>query len=146
MSGDHVKAIHVLIPQIEYTLRRLLFLLGQPPNKAMRSAKGVLQEKTLTDLLIEPEIRRVLGEDCLWYLSVLLADPRGPNLRNRVCHGLASSSQFARPWSDCIIHVLLVLAMLRPVSTAAGQNAGPTGSEDEVEATKGGSEGGEVSS
>ncbi len=133
LAGDHVKAIHVLIPQIENALRRLLLLLGQPPNKAMRSTKGVLQEKVLNDLLVEPEIRRVLGEDCVTYLTVFLADPRGQNLRNRVCHGLASPGQFARPWSDRVIHILLLLGLIRPVAPETGQSADQTAGGDTTE-------------
>jgi hypothetical protein len=144
LAGDHVKAVHVLVPQVENALRRLLLLLGQPPNKAMRSTKGVLQEKTLNDLLVESEIRRVLGEDCLTYLTVFLADPRGQNLRNRVCHGLASPERFARPWSDRVVHILLVLGLVRPVSPASGQSADQMPAGDATESRGNDSESGRV--
>ena len=61
LKGDHVKAVHVLIPQIEAALRALLGLLGLPTNKPMRSSKGVMQAKNLNDVLADPNVKGGLG-------------------------------------------------------------------------------------
>lgn len=113
LKGDQVKALSVLVPQIENALRRLLRMLGQPPNKAKRG--GTMTEKTLNDLLEhEPELRRFLGEDVNLYLLTFLADGRGQNLRNRISHGLKTAEEFHRGYSDRVLHILLVLAGVRP--------------------------------
>lgn len=117
-ADDHVKAIHVLVPQIEAMLRRLLGYLGQPTSKRMRSPKGVMQEKTLTDVLErEPAVTAFFKESGLddWqvYLRVFLTEPSGWNLRNRLAHGLVAPDQFTRQISDWVIHSMLMLGLLR---------------------------------
>ena len=118
VSGDHVTAIHVLIPQIEHALRRLLGMLGQPTNKHRRSDLNVMVEKTLNDILEnEQALLECLGEDVVIYLRTLLCDPRGFNLRNILTHGLMVPGQFNRFVSDRLIHVLLTLGLLRAAKT-----------------------------
>jgi len=114
IAGDHVKTIHVLVPQIEHCLRRLLAMLGKPTNKHRRSDLGVMIEKSLNDILeAEPVIQQCLGDDATFYLRTLLCDPRGFNVRNDLAHGLMSPGNFNRFLSDRLIHVLFLLAQLR---------------------------------
>jgi len=113
LKGDYVKAVHVLIPQIEAALRALLGLLGLPTNKPMRSSKGVMQAKNLNDVLADPNVKKVLGEDTILYLQTFLTDPRGQNLRNRVSHGLIEQRYLSKPLADRVFHVLLALSLIR---------------------------------
>jgi hypothetical protein len=113
LLGDHVKCVHVLLPQIESALRNLLMLLGSPPNKPTGNNIGTMQLKNLNDVLRDPEVQACLGENLWRYLLVFLADPRGQNARNRVAHGLVPHEHFSRPLSDRVIHVLLTLGLIR---------------------------------
>lgn len=113
LNGDCVKAVHILLPQIEVATRRLLGLLGLPTSKPMRSSKGVMQAKNLNDTLGDPNIEAVLGNDMTLYLRTLLNDPRGHNVRNRVLHGLAGKQYLSKPLSDRVFHVLLALSLIR---------------------------------
>lgn len=113
LKGDHVKTIHVLIPQIEAALRTLLGILGLPTNKPMRSSKGVMQAKNLNDVLTDPNVKGVLGNDAVLYLQTFLNDPRGQNLRNRVSHGLTEKRYLSKPLADRVFHVLLALNLIR---------------------------------
>jgi hypothetical protein len=113
LKGDHVKAVHVLIPQIEAALRALLGLLGLPTNKPMRSSKGVMQAKNLNDVLADPNVKEVLGSDATLYLQTFLNDPRGQNLRNRISHGLTEKRYLTKPLADRVFHVLLALNLIR---------------------------------
>lgn len=129
---DHVKAIHVLLPQIEAMLRRLLGYLGQPTSKRMRSPKGVMQEKTLTDILErEPAVALFFKENGLedWrvFLRMFLTDPRGWNLRNRLAHGLMASHEFTRQVSDWVIHAMLMLGLLRAEEAGRGTDGTENG-------------------
>ncbi len=113
-AGDHITAIHVLLPQIEHALRRLLGLLGKPTNKHRRSDLTVMVEKTLNDILEnEQSIQDCLGEGVIMYLRVVLCDPRGLNVRNSVAHGLMKPEQFNRFVSDRLLHIILLLAEIR---------------------------------
>lgn len=114
MAGDHVTAIHVLVPQIEHALRRLLGMLGKPTDKHRRSDLRVMVEKTLNDILEnEQATQDCLGEDMMTYLRVFLCDPRGFNVRNILAHGLMKPQQFNRFVSDRLLHIIFVLAHIR---------------------------------
>lgn len=110
-QGDSLSAIHILIPQIEQALRQLASLVGAPTYSQRRG--GGLHARTMDDLLRDDAILAVLGEDVITYLRVLLTDARGWNLRNIVCHGLASVGMLTLPAADRVTHALLVLALVR---------------------------------
>jgi Domain of unknown function (DUF4209) len=111
LDGDATKAIHVIIPQIEQALRQLLILMDVPILKAGRN--GTMQYKNLNDILREPAIKTALGEDLRLYLLTFLADERGQNIRNNMCHGLAPASQFNERLADQTLHALLAVALVR---------------------------------
>lgn len=114
LNDDHIAASHVLVPQIEHALRRLLGLLGKATDKHRRSDLTVMVEKTLNDILEkESVIRECLGEDVVMYLRVFLCDPRGLNVRNNVAHGLMKAEEFSRFISDRLLHIILLLAHIR---------------------------------
>jgi hypothetical protein len=115
-AGDYVKAIHVLVPQIEGACRVLLGLLGEPKTRVKGQNKGVLHQKNLNEIFDEAAVQAALREDVLLYFKTFLTEPIGLNLRNRLCHGLMSTLEFTRPLSDRVLHVLLVLAQVRSKS------------------------------
>jgi hypothetical protein len=119
-NGDFVKMIDVLVPQIEECLRTLLALSGEPVNEPKGQNKGLLQQKTLNEVLSEPTIAAKLGEDIKTYLLTLLVDARGLNLRNRLSHGLMTAAECSRPFADRVFHVFLVLASFRAETTPSG--------------------------
>ena len=111
LNGNHMTAVHLLIPQIENALRILLEKVGGSVLKPARG--GGFNLKVLDDLLRDPLLVQIFGEDIVFYFRALLVDPRGWNLRNCVCHGLCNTSEFGSHMSDRIIHVLLCLALVR---------------------------------
>jgi hypothetical protein len=111
LVGDHAKAIHVILPQIEQALRELLSLMGVPTLKAGRN--GTVQVKNLNDILREPAIKQALGDDVRLYLQTFLADERGQNIRNLVCHGLAAPGLFNYRFADQALHALLTVSLVR---------------------------------
>ena len=117
-SGDHLTAVHLLVPQIENAMRRLLEMLGEAPNKPRRGDLKEKTEKTLNDILDDQAIKAYLGEEVVLYLSTFLVDPRGRNLRNRMAHGLMSAAEFHRGVSDRVLHVLLLLSGVERSSPA----------------------------
>ncbi len=110
-KGNHVETVHLLIPQIENAIRVLVETAGGSVLKPARG--GGFHLKVLDDLLREPLLTQVFGEDTIFYFSTVLVDQRGWNLRNCVCHGLCDASEFGPRMSDRIIHILLCLALVR---------------------------------
>lgn len=112
LSEDYIGATHVIVPQIENAVRKLLALLGQPTNK-LGSQPGTMQEKNFNDILAEPVIKRIFPQDILTYYKTFLSDPRGFNIRNRLSHGLMKANDFTCFNADRVLHILLSLALIR---------------------------------
>jgi lysyl-tRNA synthetase class 1 len=113
-QGDFVKAIHVLIPQVECALREFLGRLGVPTRKPARNHPGVNEAKNMNDILADPRMRAVLKERLWRYLTLVYVEKRGGlNLRNDVAHGLLDPAAFNRQIADYVLHTLLALSLVR---------------------------------
>jgi len=104
--GDYVSAIHVLVPQLEATLREVLERLGEA-TISMR--QGRMLEKPLDEVLRSPKMRNFLGENLWYYLKVFLVDKIGDNIRHDVAHGLISKGRCNENVATTILHQLLIL-------------------------------------
>jgi Domain of unknown function (DUF4209) len=113
LAEDWVKAIHVLIPQLEEILRNLLAEIGVPVYKPVRNNPGVTDVKNMGDVLSDERIKEVIGEDRWRYLSVLYIDRRGINLRNQIAHGLVNQEGFNPSTADLVFHSFLSMGTLR---------------------------------
>lgn len=96
MVGDFVFAVHLLIPQIEHSVRCVLY-----DNEAIVSGikTGGIQHEynlntTLKDSRYVPTLENLFGVDTIFDLRGLLVEPHGANLRNEMAHGLLDSNQF----------------------------------------------------
>jgi hypothetical protein len=112
-EGDYVKAVHVLVPQIEYTLRYFVGLLGLPTRKAVRNHPGITDAKNMNDILSDARVQEKLTENLWRYLAVVYIDRRGLNLRNNLCHGLAGHGEFNRHIANRVFHTLLAISLMR---------------------------------
>lgn len=88
-EGDLLLFAHLIIPQIENSARRI-FSINKLKITAVKN--GIQQEMDLNQLLIDPAAEKIFGKDLLWEMRSLLIEKTGPNLRNRLCHGLISSA------------------------------------------------------
>lgn len=111
LNGDHLTSVHVLIPQFENAVRTIFEKAGGSVLKPGRG--GSFNLKILDDLLSEQVLLQIFGEDTMLYFKILFTDPRGWNLRNRVCHGLCDPGEFKPSLSDRVVHALLCLAQVR---------------------------------
>jgi hypothetical protein len=82
----------------------------------------MMQLKNLNDILREPAIKECLGENLRLYLLTFLADERGQNIRNTICHGLATPQQFNQGLSDQTLHALLAVSLVRQKPTEPKTN------------------------
>lgn len=95
-SGDFPTAAHLLVLQIENSIRYILDQKGIITSGL--GAKGIQDELGLNHTLRLPQFTEaltgVLGEDLLFDLRGLLIEGHGANLRNDVAHGLLNYSSF----------------------------------------------------
>jgi hypothetical protein len=125
LKDDFVKAIHVLVPQVEDILRNFLASLGIPTLKPVRNL-GIMDAKSLNDVLSDERMRQVLTEDLWRYLTVVYIDKRGMNLRNDLAHGLLGPAVFNNGVADRVFHTLLVLSLLRSADAKKENPRNPT--------------------
>jgi len=118
---DHLKGIHVLVPQIEEMLRTLLALMGIPPYKSVARHPGITDVKNMNDALGDPRVQEVLTENVWRYLTILYIERRGMNLRNDLAHGLVSAEAFNQPTADSVLHSLLVLGLVQKEAVATAE-------------------------
>jgi lysyl-tRNA synthetase class 1 len=119
---DLVKAIHILVPQVEDILRNFLGNLGRPTLKTVKGYPGTMDAKSMNEVLRDEHMQAVLTENLWRYLEVVYIDKRGINLRNNLAHGLLPPNAFNRHMADRVFHTLLALSLMR--SAEKGQSGG----------------------
>ena len=122
-AGDHVSALHVLVPRFEGMVRDILNAVERPT--ADPASGGAL---TLGTLLRDPVFRDAAGEDLARYYEVTLLMPGlGMNLRNGLAHGTMPSEGMHASNTELVLHLLLTLTRfeLYPLEdTSDGESAG----------------------
>lgn len=138
--GDYVKCIHVLIPQIENSLRELLRMLDIPTTKT--DEDGGYELKNMNDVLHDPKAKEALDEELWYFLRSLYTDKSGVNLRNLVAHGIAPAGAFHRGTAALVVQSVVFLAVVRDEAVslereAAGGSSAASGvAEEKVEAAQ----------
>lgn len=85
-------ALHILIPQVENSLREILRQNGIEPRNIDNN--GVEDVWGLERILSTSTTQDILGEDFVFELRSLLVERLGQNIRNLIAHGLVSSNHF----------------------------------------------------
>ena len=80
-AQDYISSIHILIPQIENTLRTIL---EQKGVGIVKMKKNGMMYSTLFELIKNGY--EILGTDLAELLKLKFADPKFSNLRNKICH------------------------------------------------------------
>lgn len=93
LKGDFLVAVHLLIPQLENSVRYLLNHRGIITSKL--DDEGIQDEKDLNTLLYSNEVKSVFSENILFDLQGLLINRFGANFRNLMAHGLIDSDVFS---------------------------------------------------
>lgn len=116
LTGDFITSTHILIPQIENSVRYLLSKRGVITSGL--DDKGIQNAHFLTYSLYPskcPEINSIFDEDTLFDLQGLLVEHSGSNLRNRMAHGLINDDGFLNPVMSYLWWLTLRLCCL-PIS------------------------------
>lgn len=112
LAEDPVKAIHVLVPQVEAACRDLLAALGVPVM-TQNSKTGGFEVIGMGAVLSHPGFRAGVHKDIRFHLRALYTDPRGLNLRNHLAHGLAHAGLLGMGVANWVVHSIFLLAILR---------------------------------
>ncbi|MYM28310.1 DUF4209 domain-containing protein [Duganella sp. CY15W] len=107
-SGDHVKAVHVLVPQVEAGLREMLRAYDESPMRH-NAHEGGFETIGMGTLLVNRTFRARAHPRFGLHMRALYTSPKGLNLRNRVAHGLANADAFGVGMANWVIHSLLAI-------------------------------------
>jgi len=113
-NGDPIKAIHLLVPQVEAACRELRAHFGWSVRKP-NSYLGGSQVLTFGDILSKEPFNMDGLKDMPFHLKALYTDPRGINLRNKITHGLAHETILGIGVANWVVHSLLMIASLVPL-------------------------------
>lgn len=123
-AGDHIASVHILVPQVEQTLR---LLLEQQGVQTLGGRDRVRQD--LLKKMIEKG-EGALGRDLAEFLRVWLVDEGSVNLRNRVCHALYRDYPDMDGYDplhelghDTSLLLILTICLLVGMSTYAARNS-----------------------
>jgi len=92
LAGDFLVATHLLIPQLDNSLRSLLERRGVIVSGLEED--GAQPERGLNTTLAHPEATALFGEDTVFDLRGLLVEKAGSNLRHEAMHGLLDEGAF----------------------------------------------------
>lgn len=104
-KGDHFQAVYVLTLQLEDFLRNILTVFGG--QTTVLSESGGFREKTLGSVL--DALNPYIGESAFRYISWVMDDYRGFNLRNRIAHGLFKKKNANPTYSTAVLHIFCYL-------------------------------------
>lgn len=103
---------HLLVPQIECSIRNLMELCGVPVLQPQKQDLG-FQLRTLGSLLQENIVTEIFSENGALYLKYVLTEPRALNIRNDLCHGFLPPQCFGQATANRLLHILIMLSMVR---------------------------------
>lgn len=107
--GDWLVAMHLLVPQIETSIRLVLQQRGVVTSTLV---DGIQQERDLNQLLWLPDVEKIFGVNVLFDLRGILIERFGYNLRNQLAHGLLPEGGFYREASAYLWWLVLRLCWM----------------------------------
>jgi hypothetical protein len=126
LIGDFLVAGHLLIPQIENSLRNFLDSNGIVASNL--DQRGIQEDLTIDALFSRERVKEIFPADLEFDLTGLLVRKAGPNLRNRLAHGLISQEEFLSYdllylWG-LVIHLCLLPLALHQLSSEEPSKSG----------------------
>jgi hypothetical protein len=123
MQGDFLVSIHLLLPQVENSLRFLLNRQGIITSSL--NSEGIQEEFDLNVLLGMSELNQIFDEDLIFDLQCNLTSRFGSNYRNLMAHGLLDQQDFL---SNSAVYIWWLLLRICCLLHIIAQNEG--GNED----------------
>jgi hypothetical protein len=89
--GEWIEAANILVPQFEEALR---YVLKQNGEVVSGLEDNLQDDRSLNTTLENLLIEQIFGDDLAFELRALLINRFGPNLRNKIAHGLMHTNEF----------------------------------------------------
>ena len=108
-NGNMIPALHVLMPQLENSLRHVLRLQGHDPTKLN---EDMTQEDVGLSVLLDKfreELEAIFGAHMVADINNVFNFRGGPNLRNRIAHGLVPNDE---PFGDDAVYACWLIFSL----------------------------------
>jgi hypothetical protein len=111
-AGDDIEAAHLILPQLENSLRHILSLSGVETNRINQD--GTQEEAMLSRLLqhFREPLQRLIPASVLQEIDLLFNFRGGPSVRHELSHGKMSHSDFWNPDVAYSIWLVLHLAIV----------------------------------
>lgn len=103
---DYFHAVYILTPQLEDFLRQLLSMLGGQTTTQHIQANA-FTEKNLNRIL--QELRQYIPEQIFRYISWVMDDYRGYNLRYKIGHGFFKKKHANSMYPTAVLHIFCLL-------------------------------------
>jgi hypothetical protein len=114
---DTVKAIHILVPQVEAALREVLVSMGESVLRPSNEAGG-LEVIGMGKVLRDETFAAKFDPTARHHLRTFYTHPKGINLRNKIAHGIAGEELLGRGIANWVIHSLLVVRVYGHVKSS----------------------------
>ena len=126
LRGDFAVSLHLLIPQIENSVRHILDQKGVLTSGL--DARGIQDDldlnRTLREEPFATPLTEILGADTVFSLRGLLIEQYGGNYRNRLAHGLLDDAAFFSPLCSYLWWVALRLCCVPLFDSVLGSPGG----------------------
>jgi hypothetical protein len=109
---DFLTSTHLLVPQIENSLRHLMQLNDLVVTKIDKN--GIQRLIDLNEIVVDSRASMIVSEDVIFELRCLLTDNRGANLRNQLAHGMLSDGALASVEAVYCWWLVLLLCIFSP--------------------------------
>jgi hypothetical protein len=113
---DWFVAAHLLIPQLESSIRHVFTQYGVPTSTL--ESDGTQNERDLGWLLNHDKMVEIFGGDIAFDLRGILTERFGYNLRNGFAHGLLSWMEFYSEASEYLWWLIIRLCCIGERATA----------------------------
>ena len=117
-AQDFVKAIHVLVPQVEAALREILIAMGESALKPNRDSGG-FDVLPMGSILHTESFKTRFDPTARLHLRALYTEGKGLNVRNKLAHGVLGENFLGRGVANWVIHSLLLIASMSVASSPA---------------------------
>jgi len=113
LNADYMVCCHILIPQFEAMVRRLIVLNGGIVLRQGQDPAAGDEYLSLDSLLDSEVAKDLMNEDMITYFKVLFTSSAGWNLRNQFSHGLLSAGSFNSTMADRVVHAMLIMSQFK---------------------------------
>jgi hypothetical protein len=129
-AEDYASALHILVPQLEEALRRLLEKSGHDPMRRRPADPQVTEEIPLSSIIQGLVDAGVMTTDEAWLFNLVLDEPAGLNLRNRIAHGLMALGDLTPERFARVLHLYCIATSVAQ-RASEGREGSPPGPRPE---------------